>query len=214
MTRPLYILGTGGFGRETADIVFALNRAANSSVGWHLAGFYDDGPSERNLARVRALGVPFLGALPTSPPVDGAGLIVAIGSPEVRARICTRISGAGWAFPSLIHPTSHIGSDFTAGEGLVVCGGVQVTTNVSLGAHVHLNAHVTIGHDADLRSFVSVNPSATISGEVSINERTLIGAGAVVLQNLTIGEGSTVGAAACVVNDVSGGAVVKGVPAR
>lgn len=210
----LFILGTGGFGREAADVVIASRQATARGDSWGIAGFYDDGPAERNLVRLKELGIPFLGPMPDRPPYRGAALIVAIGAPEVRRRIVNRAGRQGWTFPSVVHPTATLGSSFSAGEGLVVCGGVQVTTNVSLGSHVHLNASSTIGHDAVLGDFVSVNPAATVSGEVRIGDGCLIGASAVILQNLRVGEAAVVGAAACVVRDVPSATIVKGIPAR
>ena len=212
--RKVYVLGAGGFGREVADVVHAVERGTGNEDAWMLAGFYDDGASDLNVSRVEALGIPFLGALPDAPPHAGAGLVVGIGNPKVRGAIIRRIKDAGWEFPSFVHPSANIGATFHMGEGCVITGGVQITTNVTLGSHVHLNINSTVGHDAVLEDFVSVNPGAAISGEVRVKEETLIGVGAIVLEGRTVGGRSIVGAAACAVKDVPDDVVVKGIPAR
>ena len=57
-------MGAGGFGRETIDLVESLNAAArdlSEEPAWRLLGVVDDNPNEKNLARLRATAVPFLG---------------------------------------------------------------------------------------------------------------------------------------------------------
>lgn len=203
----LFIVGAGGFARETIDVV----RALGDRTDWRLAGVVDDAPTETNLALLRTMGVDFVGAVSALP--DGAAVVMAVGSPATRRALVERV-GPDRPFPSLIHPSVVLGSGFVHGQGLVVLGGVCVGSNVSLGDHVHLNAHAVIGHDARLSDFVSVNPQATISGTVSIGRETLVGAAAVVLQGLAVAEGTTVGAAACVTKDVIEPGVLVGVPAR
>ena len=212
--RNLYIMGVGGFGREVADVANAINARLGDGEGYTLAGFYDDGASDTNIGRLEALNLPFLGPLPASPPEDGACLVIGIGNPQVRRKIVERIADAGWIFPNLVHPTVQTGGAFRMGEGNVICGGVQITTNVTIGSHVHLNLNCTIGHDARLQDSVSVNPGAAISGEVTVKEASLIGAGAIVLEGRTVGRCSIVGAAACAVKDVPDNVIVKGIPAR
>lgn len=214
MSTPLIIIGAGGFGRETLDVVEAINRAASELV-FNVLGVVDANPSAENLARLDARGIPYLGT--DSAWLDGgvrADYLIGIGNPAARKVVDAAFTSAGFSAATAVHPAATIGSAVTIGEGSIVCGGVQVSTNVSLGRHVHLNPNSTIGHDSDLRDFVSINPAATISGEVTLGPCTLIGAGAVVMQGIAIGAGALVGASACVVRDVPHAKTVKGVPAR
>ena len=164
-----------------------------------------------NTDRLEALGVPYLGRLEDLP--AGSAVAVAVGSPGARAAIIHRLDEQA-ELPSLIHPSTTIGSNFRHGIGLITLAGVSIGTNVKLGDHVHLNAHAVIGHDTRLSDYVSINPSATVSGDCRIGSRTLVGASATVLQGLAVGRAVTVGAAACVVRDVADDQLVKGVPAR
>lgn len=214
MTTPLVVVGVGGFGRETLDVVEAVNEASDTLV-FEILGVLDSSPSDVNLARLAARGIPFLGSEDAWLEENGkAEYLIGIGSPALRREVDEKFAAAGLSAATVAHPTSTVGSSVTFGAGTVVCAGVQISTNVTIGRHAHLNPNVTIGHDTNLGDFVSINPAATISGDVLVGARTLVGAGAVVLQGLTLGADVLVGASACVVNDIDPGITVKGIPAK
>jgi sugar O-acyltransferase (sialic acid O-acetyltransferase NeuD family) len=214
MSGPIVIVGCGGHGREILGIIRSCNDAAGAKDRWDLLGFLDDRPDPVNLDRVARLDVPFLGSphwLRDAPP--GTSYVLGVGSPALRAALDGRIRDYGPA-ARLVHPAATVGPDTSIGEGVVVFAGVRVTTNITLGRHVHLNQNVTVGHDCVISDFVSVNPLAAVSGECRLEAGVLIGTNASVLQRLTVGSDATVGAGACVVRDVPAGAVVMGIPAR
>ena len=215
MRTPLVIVGAGGFGRETLDVVDAINSTL-PEPRFEVLGIIDSAPSDENLARLERRDVAWLGALDVVDGLDPASVryVIGIGSPVVRERIDRDLTQRGFEAATIVHPAASVGAVSLIGAGSVVCGGVQISTNVTLGRHVHVNPNATIGHDAVLEDYVSINPAAVISGDVVVSSGSLIGAAAVVLQGLTVGSSSVVGAAACVVRDVAPGAVVKGVPAR
>lgn len=207
--RDLAIIGAGGFGREVVDVVLACNR---EHAAWRLIGVADDAPSSVNLARLEALDVPYLGGIEDLH--QDADIAIGVGSPVARRRIAEVVRRRGHRCPPLVHPSATIGSQFVHGQGLIVLGGVSIGTNVSLGDHVHLNAHAVLGHDVQASDFVSINPNATVSGECTIKENTLLGAASTVLQRLAVGADVTIGAAACVTRSVPDGCTAVGVPAQ
>jgi sugar O-acyltransferase (sialic acid O-acetyltransferase NeuD family) len=207
------VVGAGGFGRETIDVIEAVNAASAAPV-FELLGVLDDGPSTDSLDRLSARGIRHLGPVAGAAVVGAAGYIVGIGAPAVRRRIAACLESFGLVPVTAVHPSAIVGSASRIGPGTVICAHTTVSTNVRIGAHVQLNPSVTVGHDSVLYDFVSVNPAATISGECSIRSGVLVGAGAVVLQGLTVHDDTVVGASACVVRDTEPAAVLKGVPAR
>lgn len=213
MTEDIVVVGAGGFGRETLDVIEAINRAEGTR--WRVLGVLDDAPSEINVERLARRDLAVLGPTSGLSRGDtGVRYVVGIGAPAARRRLADQLDQAGWRPATLIHPAATLGFDVRVGEGSVVCAGVRLTTNIGLGRHVHLNPNATVGHDTELGDFVSLNPAASVSGDCVIGAGTLIGVGAVVLNGLTVGADVVVGGAACVVSDVADGRVVKGVPAR
>jgi sugar O-acyltransferase (sialic acid O-acetyltransferase NeuD family) len=214
MADLLVVIGAGGFGRETLDVIDAINEAAPAPV-WSVLGVLDDAPSEANLKRLARREVAYLGTVGdflARPATES--YVVGVGSPRARRALADKCATAGLRPATLIHPTATLGFDVHVGEGSIICAGARLTTNIRLGRHVHLNPNVTVGHDTALGSFVSMNPASNVSGDCIVEDEVLIGVGAVVLNQLRVGRGAVVGGSACVVRDVSPYTLAKGVPAR
>lgn len=214
MTEPLVVVGIGGLGREALDLVTAVNGAQEVPT-FDLVGSVDDHPSATNLARLDALGTPYLGT------VDEwiasgrrARFVVGIAHPVHRAAIDERMTRTGSVAVSLVHPSATLGAQVRLGEGSLVCSGARLTTNITLGRHAHVHVNATVGHDSSLDDFTSVYPAGAVSGSCHIGRGATVGAHATVLQGLVVGQGAFVGAGAVVTRDVDDRAVVKGAPAR
>lgn len=219
MSVDVVVIGAGGFGRETLDVIEAHN-AFFQSLGSYItelrvSGIVDDFPSQQNLERLEKRQYRYLGTIDRIiAELEPHGFILAIGDPQTRSLIDRKFTDAGWSPVSVVHPTATLGSQCELGEGNIICAGAQISTNTQFGRHVHVNPNTTIGHDSVLEDFVSINPGAVISGEVTIQRNTLVGAASVVLEGLHIGISSIIGASACVVKNVEAGSTVIGVPAR
>lgn len=207
------VIGASGFGRETLDVLNAMNGAFRNV---EVVGVLDDSPSAANLRRLSERSIDYLGSVDDylESPLDNTRFVVGIGNPVIREALQSRFVRSGLLPFTAIHPGSVIGEKSTVGLGSVICAGAVISTNVTMGESVHINPNVTIGHDTVLQDYVSVNPGAVISGEVTIGDLSLIGAGVIVLQGLNIAEHTTIGAGSVVTKNVPPGVTVKGVPGR
>jgi sugar O-acyltransferase (sialic acid O-acetyltransferase NeuD family) len=213
MTIDVVIIGAGGFGRETLDVVEAM--IADDPASVRVVGVVDDAPTDRNLQLLEERSVPLMGSVDALLRLPVAvQYLIGIGSPRVRASVASRLEETSRLAFTAVHPSATIGSRARLGRGSIVCAGAQLSTNVEIGRHGHVNPASVIGHDAKLEDYVSINPGAVVSGDVRVESGALIGANATVLQGLTVGANALVGASACVVRDVAPGMTVRGVPAR
>jgi sugar O-acyltransferase (sialic acid O-acetyltransferase NeuD family) len=206
----LVVYGAGGFAREVAWL--AESCADSGPVG----AMIDDDPA-RHGSLVN--GIPVYGLDQARAAFPSARMTIGIGAPRLREAVAARASAAGFQFVTLIHPRVERSRWIEVGEGVVICVGNILTTNIRIGRHVQINLDCTVGHDVVLGDFVTLAPGVNVSGRVRIGARAYIGTNASIINGdadapLVIGDDAVVGAAACVTRNVAPGTTVVGVPAK
>ena len=204
----LIIVGAGGHGRETLDIVEAINAVEPT---WAFKGFVDD-DVELFTGLIDRRSAKLLGT--TDALSADSRFVIAIGSSSVRAKVDARIMMAGCTARALVHPRATVGPDNRLGAGVLIAAGAHVTNNVTLGRHVHLNVGTIVSHDCVVGQYTSLAPGVILNGNVHVGEQVLLGSGAIVTPGVTIGDHAVIGAGSVVVRDVPEGVTVKGVPGR
>ena len=209
--QKIVIIGAGGFGRETCDV---LQEIQNQHNRWELLGFLDDDSkqSEEEYAGYRVLGP--IDWLKRQDNPEKISVIIAVGNNELRKRIAEKIKKIGCIFASLIHPDVRIAHNVNIGEGVIITAGCILTNRIKIGNHVIINLDVTIGHDVTIEDFVNINPGVHINGSNYISQGAYIGTGVVTIQNVRIGQWSVIGAGAVVVKDIPEKVLAVGIPAE
>jgi sugar O-acyltransferase (sialic acid O-acetyltransferase NeuD family) len=208
MADDLVIVGAGGHGRETLDIVEAMNDAGTGQ--WNFLGFVDDGEVRQDRLARREAEVLEVSELDP----EDVRYVIGIGDPKTREAVAERMTLAAFVPAMLVHPAASVGSDVRMAEGVVLAAGARATTNVSLERHSQLNVGAVVSHDCEVGAFVTFSPGTLVNGECRIGDRAFFGTGAIVTPGLTVGADAKVGAGAVVLEDVPEGATVVGVPAR
>lgn len=192
MKTHVAIIGGGGFGREVKSMldVFFPDRI--------FAGFIDDDPKRHTLINE----------------TEVTDAYIAIADPRARKEFAHRPEFTKKLNSSLLHPNVTVHFSNSIGKGSIVCDGVKITTNVSVGEYNIINLNCVLGHDVVTGPFCSIMPSANILGGVRLGEGVFIGAGATVLQNVTVGDFAIVGAGSVITKDVPPGCKIFGVPGQ
>jgi hypothetical protein len=130
--RDLYIIGAGGYGREIASY---LNDFSEDEKGWDFKGFIDD--------NIDAL----LGVESPNKIIDSINnfqfnkedyVIVAIGNIEIKKNIVSRLKNRV-TFYTFVAKKSYIGNNVKLGKGVIICPGVKLPANISIGNFVTIN---------------------------------------------------------------------------
>jgi sugar O-acyltransferase (sialic acid O-acetyltransferase NeuD family) len=207
MTR-LVLAGAGGFGRE----IFSWAHAASEPTGpWRDVVFIDDNPDA--LAGVTFPAVR-ISSVVDYQPTDDDCVVVTVGVPQVKKRICDLLADRGSRFHTLRHPSAIIGATSEIGEGSIVCPGVVVTANARIGRFVCLNVYATVGHDAVVSEYSTLSGHADVTGGAILEAGVFLGSHAVVAPGVRVGAYALIGAGSVAIRDVEAGATVLGVPGR
>jgi sugar O-acyltransferase (sialic acid O-acetyltransferase NeuD family) len=211
MAADLLIAGAGGFARETAAAVRALNEVRPT---FRLLGFLDDDPA---LHGTRRADLTILGGLSLVHERPDALVVVCIGNPRdhtVRARVVARLALPAQRYATIVHPSASVGAGCAVGAGSVLLAGAVLTADVSVGAHVAVMPHAVLTHDGVVADYATIASGVRLGGGVRLEAGAYLGAGALIRETVRVGAGSLVGMGAVVLRDVPPGEVWVGNPAR
>jgi sugar O-acyltransferase (sialic acid O-acetyltransferase NeuD family) len=208
--QQLVLVGAGGLGRETAELVRAINAA---TPRWDLLGFVDDDP---RLEGAAVAGLPVLGPIELVTTLDAA-VAICTARPAVgcsRRALAERLGLPVGQLPALVHPAASLSNSTVVGPGSLVLAGVVATAQVTLGAHVVAMPQVVFTHDDLIGDYATLASGVRLGGGVRVAAEAYLGAGALVREGVTVGAAALVGMGAVVLGDVPSGEVWAGVPAR
>lgn len=209
--RHLLIVGAGGFARETAAAVRAVNDVRPT---WRLLGFLDD---DRVLHGGHRAGVPVLGATARLVDFPEAAVLVCVGNPRdplSRARVVERLGLPADRYATLVHPSAQIGAGSLVGPGSVLLAGTVLTADVTVDAHVAVMPHTVLTHDDRVESFATLASGVRLGGGVTVRRGAYLGAGSLVRESVTVGARALIGMGSVVLSDVPPGEVWVGNPAK
>ncbi len=209
--RDLVLIGCGGFGRETAAAVAAMNAVAPC---WRLRGFLDDSPE---LEGASIGGLPVLGPVEAVDAHPDAAVVITTGRPDnyvSRPLIANRIGLEEERYATIVHPSAMVGAGCRIGAGSVLLGHVDLTAAVDVGRHVAVMPQVVLPHDTTVGDFATIASGVQVGGGCRIAAGAYIGSGACLREGLRIGTRAMVGMGAIVTRDIPDERLWTGVPAR
>lgn len=213
MRKKLYIVGSGGLARETAQLCWQINELEEL---WDIQGYVSGSQKEvgETVGGLPVVGTDeFLMNLPFE-----ADVLIGIGSASLKRKIFDSVLSKNprLFFPNVIHPSATIDrSSVRLGRGNIVSAGCRFTCDIQIGDFNLFNLNTTVGHDTRIGSYAVINPGVNLSGGIVMGDEVLIGTGAQVLEGLKIASRTTLGSGAVLTKDVpEGGLTYVGIPAK
>ena len=207
LSKPICIVGTGGFAREVLCCVLDVFKAQNEDPKDRVVFLDHDG----NGVKDTLLGFPVLQIQGFKP--NSYQCVVAIGNPNLRAFVVSDLPN-NTNYITVIHPSAVISKWVEIGEGSIITAGCVLTAQIKIGRHAHLNLNTTVGHDTDIGDFFTTATNVSVSGICQIGDRVYMGSNSAIKQSLNVCDDVTIGMGAMLVKSADASGVYVGTPAK
>jgi len=162
MQEPLYLIGSGGLGREMA----ATLEHPQLRQRYSLAGFIDDGRE----AGTTVHGLTVLGGLEVLRQRAAPAALLCIGHPVVRQNIVQSLRDTPVSWPTILHPAARIYAPdhIELGQGIWIGEGTILTTDIAIGDHCLVHLGCSLHHDTKIGACTVLMPGVRITGGAHI----------------------------------------------
>lgn len=209
MIKDIIIVGCGGLGIETAQLIRDINNSTPFKQ-WRVLGYVDDCAENHGKT---ILGDKVLGGTEIIKNYKDINVVIAIADPEIRASIAKKIQDY-CTLPTLIHPSVEIPESSTVARGCIIFKQAIISVCVTIGEFVIINPSSGIGHGAIICSFNTILWNVTIGGDTLLMPYGFYGSSSTVIQQIVVEPYCKIGAGAVVTRKVKAHSTMVGVPAK
>lgn len=180
----LAIYGTGGTGREVFEIVEGM-RAQGMGEPWDELLFVDDFTTETELYGAKVM--PFA-ELAERYATSEVKFLVAVGEPTARELLYNRVTEAGFALATIVHPSADVSPHAQLGAGVFVKMFSVISSEAVLADNVFVQAHCIVGHDVHVGAHTQISAFSHMAGGAHLGARCYLGVGARVREECQMGD--------------------------
>ena len=208
--KNIAIYGFGGFGREVACLLNAIN---NHELTWNFVGFIDDGVEIGSECRYGKV-IGDLGFVNDYP--ESLNIVIAIANSQILKKLYSEITNPNISFPNIIAPnvTFFDKESLKTGIGNLITFSCRVSCEVKIGNFNVINGAVSFGHDVQIGDYNVFNPSTRISGHCKIGNENFFGVQSLISQGIKIGNNTKIGLASVVIRNTVDNKFYYGNPAK
>lgn len=204
----LYIYCAGGFGKEIMDVA----RRKNESTGqWGCIKFVDDVLDDDTKYGSEVIK---LDKLMTCGGLDQAEFLIAAGEPSVRSNIRERLKQVSAKLGQLVDVSTVVADTAHISDGVIITPLCSISSDAVLARNSCVNTMSIIGHDVFIGENSVISSMVNMGGACIVGENSYIGMGALIKEGVKIGSNAIVGMGSVVYNDIPGGVIALGNPAR
>ncbi|MDN3676687.1 acetyltransferase [Flavobacterium paronense] len=207
--KKIAIYGAGGFGREVACMINAINELEPK---WDLVGFFDDNPATKKNKYGEILGnIDVLNNWETE-----LSIVFSIANPLILKELVSKITNLLIDFPNIAAPNVNFLDKETLemGKGNLFFFGARVSCDVKMGNFNMLNGFVSLGHDVQIGDYNILGPMVRISGSTVLKDSNFFGVQSIALQGIKIGSNIRVGANSVLIRNTKDNNLYVGNPAK
>lgn len=208
--KNIAIYGFGGFGREVACLINAINEVEPT---WNLIGFIDDGVQ----VGVRCRYGEVIGNLDfVNNYSEPLSIVLAIANCQIIKKLHAEINNPNIDFPNIIAPnvTYFDKGSLEIGVGNLITFNCRISCEVKIGNFNILNGSISFGHDVQIGDYNVFGPETRISGKCIIGNENNFGVRSLILQGIKIGSNTKIGLASVIIRNTQDGKLYLGNPAK
>lgn len=206
--QDIIIYGAGGFGREVYVLIQQINKVKNT---YNILGFVDDNPVMLNQT---VNGLKVLGGINYLLLHDKSVAVAVAIISKSKENILSRLqANKNLRFDNLLHPQIYWDDTNIIGVGNILCHGMNITCNVTIGNFNVFNGRVGLGHDVNIGNYNLFGPNSFIAGEVAIGDNNTFSMNSSVIQQKRIGNYNTINLNSVVIRNIKDNGTYFGVPA-
>lgn len=189
--KNLIIVGGGGFFRELYE--YCSTDIENGRLQHvSIKGVVDDNPA------VDTRGLQYLGSVDEYDLQEDDVLIIAIGNPQIRAKIYNQFIMKGGDFYTYIHPSVYVSPSADIGDGVIIAPHSIVNANAKIAPNVVVNVQCSVGHDCGIEMSAVLSPYCALSGGSKVGKECFLGSRVTVFPNVIIKNKASIDAHVCV----------------
>jgi len=199
--KRVVIIGAGGFGREVAETIRAIEL---SSRDIKLLGYIDD---NKDLHGKEITGGKILGGMGwidswKALRNDPLYFTCAIGDPIIKKKVVKKAIEYGYEPITIIHPKAIVGRNCKIGKGVIIQAFAVICVDNTIGDYVHINLQSLVGHDGMIGDYSTVSSLCDVTGFSKLGKYVFMGSGSSVLPSVKVGNYATIGAGGIATKDI------------